>query len=66
MAVTVNGEPHPWREGLTVEELLAAKRFSFPLKTVFVNSRRVPKIEQASLVLEDGDQVDVVHMMSGG
>jgi len=66
MAVTVNGEPHPWREGLTVAELMKEKRFSFPLKTVFVNGRRVPKVEQASLVLADGDQVAVVHMMSGG
>ncbi len=66
MALLVNGEPHPFREGLTVEELLGEKHFSFPLKTVFINGRRIPKVEHASLVLEDNDRVEVVHMMSGG
>lgn len=66
MALTVNGEAHPFRAGLTVTELLEQKKFSFPLKTVFVNGRRIPKIEQAGFELSDGDQVEVVHMMSGG
>jgi thiamine biosynthesis protein ThiS len=66
MAITVNGEQHPWRAGLTVAELIEEKKFSFPLKTVFVNGRRIPKVEQADCVLSDGDRVEIVHLMSGG
>ena len=66
MAITVNGDPHPWREGLTITDLMKEKKFSFPLKTVFVNGRRIPKIEQDGHVLADGDEVEIIHMMSGG
>ncbi len=66
MTLTVNGEPHPWREGLTVEALLKEKVFTFPLKVVLVNKRIVKKGEQASTVLRDGDVVEVVHLIGGG
>jgi sulfur carrier protein len=66
MPIVINGDEHPWRDGLTVAQLMAEKKFSFPLKTVFVNGRRIPKVEQDSLQLSDGDQIEVIHMMSGG
>jgi len=66
MTLTVNGEPHPWREGLTIEALLREKAYSFPLKVVFVNRRVVRKDEQASTVLRGGDVVEVVHLTGGG
>jgi sulfur carrier protein len=66
VGLTVNGESVEWREGLTVEALLEERKFSFPLKTVFVNGRRIPRTEQAATRLADGDVVEVVHLMSGG
>ena len=66
MTLTVNGEPHPWRDGLTVEALLKEKTFSFPLKVIFVNQRLVKKGELASTLLQDGDVVEVVHLIGGG
>ncbi len=66
MALTVNGEPHAWREGLTVEALLKEKTFTFPLKVVVVNKRIVKRDEQASMLLRDGDVVEVVHLIGGG
>ena len=66
MALLVNGDSHPFRSGMTVEQLLVEMKFSFPLKTVFVNGRRIPKSEQGSTLLQDEDKVDVVHIMSGG
>jgi sulfur carrier protein len=66
MAITVNGESHPFRTGLTVEALMEEKKFSFPLKTVLVNGVLVPRGEQATRELADGDRVEVIHMISGG
>ena len=66
MTLTVNGEPHPWRDGLTVAALLEEKTFSFPLKIVFVNKKLVKKDEHASTLLADGDVVEVVHLIGGG
>jgi sulfur carrier protein len=66
MTLTVNGEPHPWRDGLTVEALLREKTYSFPLKVVFVNKRLVKKGDLSSTLLLDGDVVEVVHLIGGG
>jgi sulfur carrier protein len=66
MALTVNGEPHPFCEGLTISALMQEKRFSYPLKTVIVNGVRVDRKAYDTTVLADGDKVDVIHLMSGG
>lgn len=66
MAITVNGDVHPHREGLTVEELLRDLRFSWPLKTVFIDGRRVAKEAYAETAIEDGAEVKVIHLMAGG
>jgi len=66
MALTVNGDPHPWRDGLTIEELLREKTFTFPMKVIHVNARLVKKVDWATTVLQDGDVVQVVHLVSGG
>jgi sulfur carrier protein len=64
--LTVNGDPHPWREGLTVSELLKEKAFTFPMKVISVNKELVPKSAYATRVLADGDDVQVVHLTGGG
>jgi sulfur carrier protein len=66
MPLTVNGETHPWREGLTVAALLEERRFSYPLKTVFINGVRVDRAAHDTTALADGDEVQVIHLMSGG
>jgi len=66
MTLNVNGDPHPWREGLTVESLLAEKHYTFPLRVIFVNKQLVKKEDIPTTVLHDGDQVDVVHLTGGG
>lgn len=66
MALTVNGESHPFREGMTVAALLLEKRFSYPLKTVFVNGTRIDRKAYDSTALSDDDVVEVIHLMSGG
>lgn len=66
MALTVNGETHPWREGLTISALMKEKRFSYPLKTVFVNGQRVDRKAHDTTMVSDGDEVEVIHLMSGG
>ena len=66
MTLTVNGDPHPCSEGLTVEALLREKTYTFPLKVIFVNKRVVKREQLATTVLHDGDVVEVVHLIGGG
>ena len=66
MALTVNGDPHPWHEGLTIEALLREKTFTFPLKVIHVNEKLVKRAAWSTTVLHDGDVVQVIHLVSGG
>jgi sulfur carrier protein len=66
MSLVVNKEPHPFREGLTVSELLEEKKYSWRLITVYVGDERVPRDQWPTRVLEDGDVVRVIHLMAGG
>jgi sulfur carrier protein len=64
--LNVNGDPHPWREGLTISELLREKSFTFPMKVISINKVLVPKSAYATQLLSDGDEVEVVHLTGGG
>jgi sulfur carrier protein len=66
MALTVNGDPHPHREGLTVEGLLREKSYSFPLRVILVNQQVVKREQIPTTVLHDGDVVEVIHLIGGG
>lgn len=66
MALTVNGDPHPHREGLTVEDLLREKTYTFPLRVILVNKQVVKREQIPTTVLHDGDVVEVIHLIGGG
>jgi len=41
-------------------------RYSFPLVTVKIDDRIVPRHDFADVVVPDGSKIAVIHMMSGG
>jgi thiamine biosynthesis protein ThiS len=51
---------------LTVSELLELKNFTFHLIITKINGRLVKKEERDSAIISDGDEVFVLHMISGG
>ena len=55
-----------WREGMTVADVLAERRFIFPLLVVSINGQHVPREAFATAVVPQGANVVVVHLMSGG
>lgn len=54
------------RDQLTVEELLKFKNFTFKLIVTKINGRLVKKDEREHTVIKDGDDVMVLHLISGG
>jgi len=66
MPIRVNGEAMEFREGMTVEDVIREKKSSFSLKTVFVNGKMVQRSDYQTTKLADGDDVQVIHLMSGG
>jgi sulfur carrier protein len=64
--ITVNGDKHPWREGMTVQDLLDEKRYTFRMLSVWINDKPVERDRFSSTPIPEGAKVQVVHMISGG
>jgi sulfur carrier protein len=62
----VNGDPLDWREGMTVRDVLKAKKYVFPLVITTVNGALIPRGSYDSAVVPSGADVKVVHLISGG
>ena len=54
------------RGGISVSELLVLKNFTFKLLIVKINDQLVKKDEYDLTMIHDGDDVTVLHLISGG
>ena len=54
------------REEISLSELIQLKKFTFKLLVTKVNGILVKKIHRADTPIHDGDDVMVLHMISGG
>lgn len=69
MDITLNNLPEhidTHKAAITVNELLAIKRFTFKMLVVKVNGKLVKKNEYSIATIKDGDDVQVIHLISGG
>jgi thiamine biosynthesis protein ThiS len=64
--ICVNEEEMEWQAGMTVQDVLDRRRYTFPLIVVQVDGQLVPKEEYASYQVPDGADVKVIHLISGG
>jgi len=64
--ITVNGDPLPWHEGMTVRDVLVARRFVFKMLAVHVNGTVVTRKAYDRTPVPEGADVKVIHMISGG
>ena len=64
--IKVNTDDHPWQPGMTVRNLLDEKVFTFRHIIVRVNSEYVPEEDYENYVIQDGDDIIVLHLMAGG
>jgi len=51
---------------LTINELLQAKKFTFKMLVIKVNGQMIKRAEYNSAYVHDGDDVMVLHLISGG
>ena len=51
---------------LTVQELIDKKNFTFRLLVTKVNGKLVKRDERDKVEIKDGDNVAVIHMITGG
>ncbi len=67
MKITLNNLPETIdKETVSVAELLEYKRFTFRMLVVKINGKPIKKEEYSTTYINDGDNVQVIHLISGG
>lgn len=67
MDITLNNNSeHFEHEKMNVQELLKTKNFTFKMLIVKINGKVVKQPEYYNTYIKDGDNVTVLHLISGG
>ena len=66
MGLCLNGEQHEVSAGDTIAVLVASLGLSSEQVAVERNRRLVPRAQHGSIVLEEGDAIEVVTLVGGG
>lgn len=67
MNIILNNNPENFPEDrLTVNELLKVKKFSFKMLIIKINGKLVKREAYDKELIVDGDDVNVLHLISGG
>lgn len=68
MEIILNNRPEiiPDKEKMTLQELILYKNFSFHMLVTKVNDQLIRKEERDKTIVKDGDNILVLHMISGG
>jgi sulfur carrier protein len=61
-----NNEVSMAGESFSVRELLGMHKFTFPMIVVKVNGHLVKKEDYERIFVGDGDNVEAIHLISGG
>ena len=64
--IKVNDRNCEWQEGLTVTKLLEIRKFSYPKIIVVINDNIIAKEKYENTVINDGDNIKVIHLLAGG
>jgi sulfur carrier protein len=68
MKITLNNNNEEFENAsqLSVSELLALKNFVFKMLIVKINDKIIKKDEYDKAIISEGDNVMVIHLISGG
>jgi thiamine biosynthesis protein ThiS len=64
--ITVNGKKAPWREGMTVADLLKDLDDSYTYILVRINDKQVSRPHFDKTLIPDNSEVFLVPMVAGG
>ena len=64
--IMAKGKPMPWRDGLTVQDVLDGLGDTPPGAIVLLDGTPVPLLKRAATSVPDGAEVAVYPMMAGG
>lgn len=54
------------KDSISVSEMLELKKFSFKMRIIKINGALISKDRFDSAIIHDGDDVQMIYLMSGG
>ena len=67
MEITLNNRPESIdQDQISISELLILKNFTFKMLVIKVNGQLVKKDSYDNFIINNGDHVTVLHLVSGG
>ncbi|MGD9568542.1 MAG: sulfur carrier protein ThiS [Sedimentibacter sp.] len=64
--IKLNNKDFPWEEGMTVESLMNKKKFTYSRIIVKINDKHIEKENYKITEINDGDDVQMIHLLAGG
>ncbi|WP_031513903.1 sulfur carrier protein ThiS [Desulfofalx alkaliphila] len=64
--IKVNGKDFQWEEGLTVQKMLEKKNYTFPHIVIKINGKYIPPEDYQTTIINKGDDVEAIHLITGG
>jgi sulfur carrier protein len=61
-----NREEEIGKESISVNEMLLIKKFSFKMRIIKINGVLISKEKYDTTIIHDGDDVQMLYLMSGG
>lgn len=67
MRINLNNRPEELQEdSISVAKLIEKKNFTFKLLVTKLNGKLIKKEERENAIIKDGDDVHIIHLISGG
>lgn len=61
-----NREEEFVKDSISVSEMLVLKKFSYKMRIIKINGLLISKERYDSAIINDGDEVQMLYLMSGG
>ena len=67
MKITLNNNPETIElNEITIQDIITLKNYTFALLITKVNGQLVKKEDRSNFIVRDGDNVAIIHLISGG
>ena len=68
MKITLNNRPEtlPNKDSFSIDDLLEHKNFTFKFLVVRINGETIRREDYDRVMIREGDDVKVIHLISGG
>jgi sulfur carrier protein len=67
MTITLNNRTEEFgNETISVSEMLYLKKFTYKMRIIKINGTLIPKEKYDSTIINNGDDVKMLYLMSGG